>query len=115
MSNLIEKARTMLLSHEPKSTPFSKPNMEAVDKRSSEIRGYADKKVVEEAIAYMDQHFPDCGFYFELKDYLEKTLRFGKNRKSKTKKSKTKKSKKSKTKKSKKSKTKKSKKSIRRR
>lgn len=99
--DLIEKARAMLLSHKPKSTPFSKPNIEAVAQRISDIRGYDDKKVVTEAIAYMDLHFPDYGFYCKLKD-LEK-LSFGKNRKSK-------KSKKSKTKKSKKSK-----KSIRRR
>ena len=103
--DLIEKARELLLSHKPKSTPFSKPNMGAVDERLSEIRGYADKKVVEEAIAYMDHHFPDCGFYCELKD-LKKTLGFGKTKKSKKSKTKkSKKSKKSKTKKSKKSKS----------
>ena len=91
MSDLIEKARAMLLLP-PISTSFSSPNMKALDERNSKIRGYDDKTVVKEAIRYMDRYFPDYGFYCELKN-LEKTLGFGKNRKSKTKKSKTKKSK----------------------
>ena len=90
MSDLIEKARAMLLL-QPTSTSFSSPNMESLDIRNSKIRGYDDKTVVKEAIRYMDRYFPDYGFYCKLKD-LAKTLGFGKNRKSKTKKSKSKKS-----------------------
>ena len=90
MSDLIEKARAMLLL-QPTSTSFSSPNMESLDIRNSKIRGYDDKTVVKKAIDYMDSYFPDYGFYCKLKD-LAKTLGFGKNRKSKTKKSKSKKS-----------------------